>query len=381
MSVAQSHTPKSDSLDSSEQPLSQAQLQEWLAARPSDTEPAWAHWSATILSQFWQHVSQHTLETADDVEVRYVLFKHPQPSDKGWVVLSPGRIESYLKYQEIMLELAAQGYSVAAIDHRGQGFSERTSHHPQHGHIAHFDEFVRDFADFMLALKPHIGAAPCQLMAHSMGSAIGCLYMAHYPHPFKSAVLSAPMMGVQTKPWPEAIARGLIRIGHWLNQRFAGDKPRYFIGMRDYAEVSFDDNNLTHSPQRYQWFKAMYQQHPEIQLGGPTVQWLKQSLQAMAELPEASQRIRIPVLLLQAGEDMIVSPQPQHVFMQLQAHPHSRLQRVAGSYHEVFMETDAIRGPAMAQAYEFLAQHIDSPPLDPSIQVPNRRRRSARKER
>lgn len=352
------------------------QLQTWLAQRPADTERAWELWSATALTQFWQHTQVHQLDTADDVQVSYVSFTHPEPSNKGWVVISPGRIESYLKYQEIFLELAAQGYSVVAIDHRGQGFSERTSHHPQHGHIAQFDEFVRDFADFMLALKPLIGDQPCHLLAHSMGGAIGCLYMANYPHPFKSAVLSAPMMGVQTHPWPEAIARALVRVGHWVNQRFAGDKPRYFIGMRDYAEVSFADNRLTHSPQRYQWFKAMYQQHPQIQLGGPTVQWLKQSFQAMTELPEASQRIRIPVLILQATEDAIVSPQPQGVFVELAAHPQTRLHRIEGSYHEVLMETDAIRQPAVQSAFEFFTQAQELAPLEKSFAAPVRPKRS-----
>lgn len=358
--------------------LTSAQLEQWLNQRPADTDPAWAHWSSTSLSQFWQYVEQHRLPTADDVTVHYAIFEHPESLSKGWVVISPGRIESYLKYQEIILELAAQGYSVAAIDHRGQGLSDRISHHPHHGHITHFDEFVRDFADFMLALKPLFADRPCQILAHSMGAAIACLYMAHYPHPFKSAVLSAPMMGVQTKPWPQAVAKAMIRVGHWLNRQFAGDKPRYFIGMRDYADVPFSDNELTHSEQRYQWFKMMYQQHPEIQLGGPTVQWLKQSLQAMAELPEASLRIHTPVLLLQATDDLIVSLEPQQAFIDLSPHPHSRLQRVEGSYHEVLMETDALRGPAMASAFAFFDECRELAPLEESMTATPRAKRGKR---
>lgn len=363
---------------SADKQVTQAQLEDWLQQRPKDSNAQWAHWSATALSQFWQQVEQHDLATADEVNVRYATFAHPEPSDKGWVVISPGRIESYLKYQEIMLELAVAGYSVAAIDHRGQGFSDRISHHPQHGHITHFDEFVRDFADFMLALKPYIANAPCQLLAHSMGAAIGCLYMAHYPHPFRSAVLSAPMMGVQTKPWPQAIARAMIGVGHWFNRQVLGDKPRYFMGMQDYADVSFSDNELTHSPQRYAWFRAMYQQHPEIQLGGPTVQWLKQSLQAMAELPEAAQKIRIPVMVLQASDDPIVRPEPQQAFIELSPHPASTLRQVQGSYHEVLMETDDIRTPVIATALNFFAEQAHAKPLETSFSAPPLGKRSKR---
>lgn len=376
------HKPVQQSQPTSQQTrldrVTTEQLSTWLNARPADTDATWADWSSQALPKFWQHIHTHQLACADGVQLKYVTFEHPQPSNQGWVIISPGRVESYCKYQELFLELAVQGYSVAAIDHRGQGFSERTSVHHQHGHVAHFDEFVRDFADFMLALKPLLAGQPCQLLAHSMGSAIGCLYMANYPHPFRSAVLSAPMMGIQTKPWPVAIARALVRVGHWVNAQLAGNQPRYFFGMRDYADVSFADNRLTHSPQRYQWFRNLYQQHPEIQLGGPTVQWLMQSFQAMAELPEASQRIRVPVLVLQASDDLIVSPEPQQTFVELAAHPQTRLQTISGSYHEVLMETDAIRQPALAAMFDFFHQAQHNEPLTQRFAAPRRSRRVSR---
>lgn len=349
----------------------------WLAQRPADTSADWQHWSSTVLSQFWSEVQQQSLETDDGLRLHYALFEHPK--SRGWVVISPGRIETYLKYQEVMLELAAQGYSVAALDHRGQGFSDRLSHHNHHGHVSHFDDFVRDFSDFMLALKPRMKGQSCQLLAHSMGSAIACLYMAHYPHPFNSAVLSAPMMGVHTKPWPQSIAHWLIRTAHWFNKQLLGDKPRYFVGMRDYADVPFADNELTHSESRYNWFKAMYQQHPEVQLGGPTVQWLMQSLQAMAELPDAAQVIRIPVLVLQAEQDPIVSPAPQRSFVQLAAHQSTRLEVMAGSYHEILMETDSVRRQAIAHAFEFLTEHQFAEPVEQSFSAPRRPKKSTRR--
>lgn len=355
-------------------PVTVGQLKEWLAARPADNDPAWAHWSATELSQFWEQVTEHQLETADGLYIRYVTFEHPESI--GWVIISPGRIETYLKYQELVLELATHGYSVAVIDHRGQGFSERMSHHSHHGHVAHFNEFVRDFADFMLALKPRIADQPCQLLAHSMGGAIACLYMANYPHPFTSAALSAPMMGVQTKPWPQAIAKTMIRLGHWLNRQLFSDKPRYFMGMKDYSDIAFADNELTHSEARYQWFRAIYQQRPEVQLGGPTVQWLMQSLQAMAELPEAANRIRIPLLILQASEDHIVSLSPQNTFVELSPHPATRLKRMSGSFHEILMETDSIRGPAMQEVTEFFSSQRNSKPLENDFSAPPRVKRS-----
>lgn len=356
--------------------MSETQLNKWLAARPADTDPAWAQWAKTELSQFWCLVSRHKLVTADELHLHYVTYQHPQ--SRGWVVISPGRIETYLKYQEVMLELAAQGYSVAALDHRGQGFSERISHHPQHGHVNHFGDFVRDFSDLMLALRPRIGSQPCHLLAHSMGSAIACLYMANYPNPFNSAVLSAPMMGIQTRPWPYAVAQGLIRAGHWLNRSVLGDKPRYFLGMKDYTDIRFEKNRLTHSAQRYEWFRQMYLQRPEIQLGGPTVQWLIQSLEAMAELPEASAKLSVPVLLLQAERDKVVAPQPQQRFIELAPHRQSRLELISGSYHEILMETDSIRRPALNKALAWFDTYQQAKPEEQDAIAPRRNRAGAR---
>ncbi|MGL5047826.1 MAG: serine aminopeptidase domain-containing protein, partial [Shewanella sp.] len=72
---------------------------------------------------FWQSVVQDTLATADGVMLAYMMVKHPQAHTA--IVLSTGRVESYLKYQELIFDLYQQGYSVYAIDHRGQGGSDR----------------------------------------------------------------------------------------------------------------------------------------------------------------------------------------------------------------------------------------------------------------
>ncbi|RUO23907.1 lysophospholipase [Aliidiomarina minuta] len=328
---------------------------QWLLKRPSDDHPEWALWADRELQSFWEQVQEASFTAADEVKLHYAFYQHPK--SRGWVVISPGRIECYIKYKELMLEVAAQGYSVATIDHRGQGFSERISDHPQHGHVEHFDDFVRDFADFMLELKALIGEQPCYLLAHSMGGAIGSLYMASYPHPFRAAALSAPMMGVHTQPVPATIVNSFVRLGHWLNAKLAGNRPRYVTGMQDYSDCTFEANELTHSQARYQWFRALYLDNPQVQVGGPTWQWLMQSMEAMEELPRVAPVIKTPLLILQAEQDRIVKPEPQKDFMRLLTHPLSRLQQVRGSYHEILMESDNIREPAIRSIFDFFEQN------------------------
>ena len=118
------------------------QLQSWLAARPKDSDPHWQAWACTDLAAFWQRVEHLEFNGKHDKRIAYGVWPQAEPSP--WLIISPGRIESYIKYQEVALEWAAQGYSIALIDHRGQGFSERLTEHHEHGHVERFKDYVDD---------------------------------------------------------------------------------------------------------------------------------------------------------------------------------------------------------------------------------------------
>ena len=59
------------------------------------------------------------------VELAYRCIEHPTPL--GFVVISSGRTESLLKYDETVYDLHSAGYSVFIHDHRGQGLSGSTT--------------------------------------------------------------------------------------------------------------------------------------------------------------------------------------------------------------------------------------------------------------
>jgi len=335
-----------------------SQLDTWLRTRPADTDPAWLHWSQTQLAEFWQQVEHLEFKTPDSTRVCYCVWAQPEPSP--WVIVCPGRVEAYVKYQEVALEWAAKGFSVAIIDHRGQGYSDRLTKRHDQGHVANFTDFVDDFAQFMDILTPRINGQAAYLLAHSMGGAIAVLYLAQHeqnkpPFPFKAAVLSAPMMDIHTDPWPPSIGKAIVRTGAWLNRKLAPNRPSYFLGMKGYENVLFAANELTHSQARYAFFTAMYETEPRIRVGGPTWQWLSESLRAMALLPIVAPRISLPVLILQAENDQIVTPKEQLAFVDQLTHEKSELLLVATSKHEVLMETDTIRQPAVAAIERFFA--------------------------
>ena len=326
-----------------------AQLKAWLAARPSDTDPSWLAWSENELAEFWQRTEHLEFKARDGVRICYGVWPQPEPSP--WLILLPGRIEAYIKYQEVALEWAAKGYSVAIIDHRGQGFSDRLTDRHEHGHVHRFADYVHDIADWMEVLAPRIDNQPAKLLAHSMGAAIGALYLAGYaqtkaPFAFEKAMLCSPMMGINTKPWPPAIGKAVVRAGAWIKQKIAPERAHYFIAMKDYETLPFEENRLTHSRARYQFLSEQYHQHPRIRVGGPTWQWLTEALHVIDIMPKILGRIQIPVLLLQAGADEIVDLAAQELNAQYIQNVDFHV--IKGSAHEILMETDAIRNRALA---------------------------------
>lgn len=313
-------------------------------ARPADDSADWTDFFHTTIATFWQQqVVSESFTAFDGIQLHCNYYNAGKSAPL--VVIAPGRIEAALKYQEVFWELAQQGISVAALDHRGQGLSDRLTTNRHQGHVEHFDDFVRDFADFTERLIERFGSVPKVLFGHSMGGTIATLYCATYPHRYDRLVLSAPMFSIDTGRVPYWLARCIVAGGAWINRLLA--TPWYFFGMRDYQAVPFEDNVLTHSRQRYQAFRHVYHDVTEIQLGGPTFNWLYEAISAAIKAQQLARDIRIPVTLFQAGADAVVSAKGQQAAVANLMHPNVRFMTVKGAYHELMMESDTYRQPVL----------------------------------
>ncbi|MDT3337857.1 alpha/beta fold hydrolase [Shewanella sp. SP1S1-7] len=292
---------------------------------------------------FWQSVVQDTLITADGITLAYMMVKHPQAHTA--IVLSNGRVESYLKYQELVFDLYQQGYSVYAIDHRGQGLSDRMTINTHMGHVRRFNDYIDDFALFMQKKVLPQNDKQLMLLGHSMGGAIGTLYLKQHPDIFTAAAFSAPMYGIKL-PMPKAFVRWLASK---LDTTLNGGEPNYVLGGQNYKPVPFKGNELTHCQSRYQAYRDLYDAAPKLQLGSPTNRWLTESLDAADTCVLATAQIRTPILILQASEDKIVDNAAQN----LAVSTHCQLKVIAGAAHEIFMEKDAYRNQALNYALDF----------------------------
>lgn len=313
----------------------------------SDENQLESHYPTQIQGFWHNQVITGEFSGVAEVPIGYAYVQHPQAI--GSIVISSGRIEGYLKYKEVLFDLYQNRYSVFILDHRGQGLSGRMSDNPHQGYVQDYQQYVDDLKTFYSQIVVPNSQHQPLLLGHSMGGAIGTLYLATYPDDFAKAAFTSPMYGIKT-PLPLWLAKALINTGQTLNHWFAS-RPWYFIGQGDYLAVPFALNMLTNSKSRYQFFRQEYEQEPKLQLGGVTFDWLDASITAMNRIAEQANQIESQILVLQAGNDMVVENQAQdHVCARL---PHCQLQVIAKAKHELLMEADDYRQPAMRTILDF----------------------------
>lgn len=306
------------------------------------------------IGPFWQKVSPQQLKLLDGSTLYYVLIKPEKV--KATVVVVNGRTESYLKYQELAYELTQQGYQVLMFDHRGQGISARLTDNPNKGHIESFQQYIDDMHQLVSRVVQPDHQLPLYLLGHSMGGAISTLYLEQHPDVFQKAALSAPMHGINGKLFydEQDACRLASAVTLFSTQGYAG------FAEKPYAAEPFSRNELTGSEVRYQWTQQLYQDNPELQLGGATWGWLEQACQVLPQMQRQARNIKIPLLVMQAELDTIVSAAAQQEFCTVLAdNPDSGcvggLQLITGAKHELLFEQDAIRQQAVDKVLAYFA--------------------------
>ncbi len=126
---------------------------------------------------------------------------------RGVCVLLQGLTEFIEKYGEVADELGARGFVVASLDWRGQGSSERMAQGNRKVHIRDFDEYDLDLTSLMRDVVSTLGEGPFIALAHSMGAHVLLRFLHDSRRRFSCAVMTAPMLAIQTKPYSQWFTR------------------------------------------------------------------------------------------------------------------------------------------------------------------------------
>jgi lysophospholipase len=279
-------------------------------------------------------------ETSDGLQIRWGCQPLRKTDPRGTVVLLNGRTEYLEKYAETTAELHERGWAVYSLDWRGQGLSDRLTANRLKGHVGRFRDYLDDLAQFLLRVQDHGAPEPLVLLGHSMGAHIGLRFVRERCHPFSCAVLTSPMIDIQLPAVPRRLLRGYVKTALRLgfSQAFAPGGAAY-----EDKDRIFRDNPLTSDPERFQRRLADMAANPRLALGGVTYGWLKAAFDSIERVlaPEFARGLTLPLLIVRATEDRIVSRRAQQRFCRLS--PDCRLVDIPGARHELLMEQDAHR--------------------------------------
>lgn len=294
-------------------------------------------------------------KTSDGLQVRWVRLSSTQAVPRGTVILLNGRTEYLEKYVETAAELHQRGWTVYSLDWRGQGLSDRLTANRLKGHVGRFRDYLDDLEQFVLLAQEHGAPAPLVLLGHSMGAHIGLRFLRERRHPFSCAVLTSPMIDIKLPAVPRSLLRGYVKTALRLGfgQAFAPGGAAY-----EHKDRIFSDNPLTSDPERFQRRLADIAANPLLALGGVTYGWLKAAFDSIDRVvaPGFARGLSLPLLIVRATEDRIVSRRAQQRFCRLS--PDCRLVDIPGARHELLMETDAHRR-LFWQAFDGFAAAFD----------------------
>ncbi|TKZ19257.1 alpha/beta hydrolase [Shimia litoralis] len=294
----------------------------------------------------------HWLETLDGVRIRIAHWR--APSEKGTILLFPGRTEFVEKYGRAAESFGQHGYSVLAIDWRGQGLADRFLTDPSTGHVGTFDDYQKDVAAALRAAQELDLPKPYFLIGHSMGGCIG-LRAVMSGLPVNAAVFSAPMWGILMSSVlrPAAWALG------WVSKR-AGLGHQYAPGTKQKTYVlaePFEGNTLTKDPEMFRYMQDQVRSYPDLALGGPSMHWLHEALGEMKELARQPAP-NVPCVTFLGDQERIVDPTSIHDRMA--SWPNGSLRLLEHAEHEVMMEVPETRDQVFAECAAFFDSHRET---------------------
>ncbi len=268
----------------------------------------------------------------------------------GHVLLFPGRTEYLEKYAPVVAKLRARGLSVASLDWRGQGLSDRRT--GRLGHVGDFAEFQEDALALLRWPETEALKGPRLLLCHSMGGCIGLRALiggalsGARDRP-AAAVFSAPMWGLSMRGWTLAMAR----IASFVAAKTGNGRLAARRAEKTYVlDCPFENNLLTFDPETWARFQAEAKAHPELTLAAPTFAWLNAAFTEMSALERATPP-DLPRLILLGEEERVVSTSA------IRAHAArgrgAELAEIPKARHEPLMEgRDTVAGAAVRAAAE-----------------------------
>lgn len=301
-----------------------------------------------------QLIQNGYFDGSNNEKIYYEIY--PVEDSKGSIVISHGYSEYLERYEEMIYYFTKMGYSVFALEHRGHGNSSTLGVEDESQiFVEYFDYYVEDLKLFLhnIVTDKIREDEKLFLFAHSMGGGIGTLFLERYPEYFDAAILSAPMLEIHTGGIPEFLAKTIA----WGADVFGLD-GKYILGKGPYKENYDLVSSGTSSEERYEYMFNNLVEDEYAQRGDGAFKWLHESFKATSEAikEENASKVKIPVLLFQAGNDTYVKSGGQDQFATFA--PNCEIIRFEDGKHELYRENDDILLGYLNTLFDFYEKNL-----------------------
>lgn len=292
-----------------------------------------------------EHLGKFSSFDGNDIFYRYYL----NDNAKGNLVVVHGFTENSEKFLEMIYYFHLGGYNVFSYDQRGHGYSYREVEDTSISHINRFDEYVNDLECYISSVvKKSSPDLPLYLFAHSMGGAVGIVYMMKHPDEFKKAVLTAPMVFPQTGGVPVFLTKAMVK-GFCLVGK---SKERVFVHSEFDPAPDFENSNDT-SKARYLYVNSLKCGNNLYHNCSASYSWVNESLKVTKTILNKNncKKINTSILLLQAETDGAVKKEYQNKFVSMLKD--GALKEIKGSKHEIYLSTNDVMEKYLNNIFNF----------------------------
>lgn len=269
------------------------------------------------------------LRAGNGVSLFYRYWRPATPH--GVLVLVHGSGEHCGRFDHVARYLAGRGLAVYGYDQRGLGRSEG-----RRGHLDRFDHYLQDL-DLMVSEARRLSPGlPLGLYGHSMGGLVVLAYGLQHPDRIGWVVATSPWLDLVSPPppWKAGLGRFLSRV--WPTFTMPSGVPASY---------------LAHPPE----VGEAYMKDPYV-ITKVSARWYTELVAGAAATRAGASRFTVPLLVLQAGDDRLVSPAATERFYQQAASQDKTFHLYPGLYHEIHNEPEA---PAiLAEAGDWLEPRL-----------------------